>query len=532
MRRLWRTTIWPALGAVPLGVKIMGIVVFPMVVMGGAVMLYARHEILSLVRTASYYDELYALLTQRLALLLGVLTAAGMGLALGLSYVLVRPLRQLLDVIRRVEGGDLAARAPVWASDEIGQVQDAFNRMAGKLEQSLNALARRNEELAGLDVLSEWIALNQDLDRVLEAALDRILGLIEADAGSLYLLEPDGIFLRQRTVRGRLSEALKIATRRICIDDTPMRQALIQQRPVALEDVSAAPELPAPAVAALRQDGFMAWASAPLKVRGDVIGAINLGRRAHRPFDAGDLRLLGMIGNVIGTGVANAQLVADLRRKETELRWALQKSVQAQEEERRRLARELHDEAGQALTAILIRLQTLQTESDPETITSRVEGLRLLTMQTLDDLRRLSLDLRPAALDSLGLLPTLRWYIDQCARRTGLPITFFSPEALERLPIEIEVALYRIAQEALTNAIRHSEAGAIDVLLERQPTAMWLTVADDGRGFDPATSEHNGLGLIGIRERVGALNGTVTLETAPGAGTRLSVQIPLGEALL
>jgi len=532
MRRLWRTTLWPALGAVPLGVKIMGIVVFPMLIMGGAALLYVRNEILDLARPAPIYDDLYTLLTPRLALILGALTAVGIALALGLSYVLVRPLRQLLTVIRRVEGGNLSARVSVWAPDEIGQVQGAFNRMTGELEQSLNTLARRNDELAGLDVLSEWIALNQDLDRVLEAALDRIMGLLESDAGSLYLLEPDGAYLRQRVVRGQLSEALTTATRRLDIDDTPMRQALLQQRPVALDDVSAAPELPAETAAALREAGFAAWAAAPLLARGQVIGAISLARRANRPFGADDLRLLGVVGNVIGTGVANAQLVGDLRRTETELRWALQKSVQAQEEERRRLARELHDEAGQALTAILIRLQTLQTESDPETVTSRIEGLRLLTMQTLDDLRRLSMDLRPAALDSLGLLPTLRWYIDECARGADLSITFYSPDDLERLPTEIEVALYRIAQEALTNAIRHSGARTIDVLLERQPRAMWLTIADDGRGFDPAAAGQNGLGLIGIRERVGALNGTLTLETGPGAGTRLAVQIPLEEVPL
>ena len=104
-----------------------------------------------------------------------------------------------------------------------------------------------------------------------------------------------------------------------------------------------------------------------------MIGAISLARRANRPFGADDLRLLGVVGNVIGTGVANAQLVGDLRRTETELRWALQKSVQAQERSASPGA-QLHDEAGQALTAILIRLQTLQTESDPETVTSRIEG--------------------------------------------------------------------------------------------------------------------------------------------------------------
>jgi signal transduction histidine kinase len=153
--------------------------------------------------------------------------------------------------------------------------------------------------------------------------------------------------------------------------------------------------------------------------------------------------------------------------------------------------------------------------------------MRFVTAQTLEELRRLSIDLRPAALDNLGLVPVLQWYIKQCSQRTGLSIQFMGDGTSKRLDPDIELALYRVVQEGLTNAIRHSNAQHIEVVLERSPRAVWLTITDDGCGFDPKQHEH-GLGLIGIRERVHVLDGIFSIDTAPGAGTRLLVEVPYG----
>jgi signal transduction histidine kinase len=255
---------------------------------------------------------------------------------------------------------------------------------------------------------------------------------------------------------------------------------------------------------------------------------INLGKRQRLSFSAEDLRLLEAVGNVASAGLANARLLESLRIKETEMRHALRRAVALQEDERRRISRELHDEVGQALTSILIRLKTLQQDCADPDLVDRLDGLRYLTGQSIEELRRLAMDLRPAALDNLGLTPALRWYTEQFAENTGVAIRFSGPEPAARLPGEVEVVLYRVAQEGITNAIRHSQAQQVEVVLRitdgvNGQTAQ-LEILDDGTGFDPQ-SAGRGLGLVGIQERVDLLGGVFHLRTTPGEGTRLWVEI-------
>jgi two-component system sensor histidine kinase UhpB len=139
------------------------------------------------------------------------------------------------------------------------------------------------------------------------------------------------------------------------------------------------------------------------------------------------------------------------------------------------------------------------------------------------------MDLRPAALDNLGILPALRWHIGQSMEQNQIEIQFTAPERMERLPPEVEIVLYRVAQEGLNNAIRHSQAKHIEVKLEHTPLFVWLSVSDDGQGFD-ADGLHRGLGLVGIRERVTLLKGKCGIESQRGSGARLWVEIPLTEA--
>jgi len=225
----------------------------------------------------------------------------------------------------------------------------------------------------------------------------------------------------------------------------------------------------------------------------------------------------------------NQRLIGELRDKETELRFALRRAVDVQEEERKRIARELHDEIGQALTSILIRLKSLQNITNLDVMTDRLDGIRYLASQTIEEMRRLSMDLRPAALDNLGILPALRWHIGQSMEQNQIEIQFTAPERMERLPPEVEIVLYRVAQEGLNNAIRHSQAKHIEVKLEHTPRFVWLSVSDDGQGFD-ADGLHRGLGLVGIRERVTLLKGQCGIESQRGSGARLWVEIPLTEA--
>ena len=229
---------------------------------------------------------------------------------------------------------------------------------------------------------------------------------------------------------------------------------------------------------------------------------------------------------------AFGELTAALEEKRTACHGLLRKVIEVAEDERKRVARELHDNTGQALTSLIAGLAALETGPDA----ARAAGLRALTAQTLTEVHDLALTLRPSSLDDLGLVPALRKYCHGTARRFGVKVdceTVGLDEA-ERLPGEIELALYRIGQEALTNAVRHGQARSVEVMLQRKPESVLAVVQDDGRGFDATDwadrcrrDEH--LGLLGIAERAGLLGGTLRVESRPGAGTSLFVEIPFLE---
>ncbi len=209
--------------------------------------------------------------------------------------------------------------------------------------------------------------------------------------------------------------------------------------------------------------------------------------------------------------------------------------LQAQEEERYRLARELHDEAAQALTSLLVRLRLLERAQDPAEAQKRVQELRELTAQALEEVRRVALDLRPTILDDLGLAPALEWRVDEFNRLDGIQAHFASAGMDRRLPRPVELTLYRVGQEALSNVGRHAAATEVRVRLVRHADAVQLEVADNGCGFDPNLSADPGrrsLGLLGMRERMGMIGGTLEVITAPAAGTRIMAVAPIAEAIL
>ncbi len=199
--------------------------------------------------------------------------------------------------------------------------------------------------------------------------------------------------------------------------------------------------------------------------------------------------------------------------------------IQAQEAERQRVARELHDEAAQALTSLLVRIRMLERADDPLAARQHTRELRELTAGALEQVRRVALELRPTILDDLGLLAALEWRVDEF-NAAGSARATLSAECCElRLPHEAELALFRVAQEALTNVARH--AGASRVALTLRCDGGWITleIADDGRGFDPATTG-GGLGLRGMRERLALLGGSLEIRSRPGEGARLIARLP------
>jgi two-component system sensor histidine kinase UhpB len=204
----------------------------------------------------------------------------------------------------------------------------------------------------------------------------------------------------------------------------------------------------------------------------------------------------------------------------------------AQEQERKRIARELHDETSQVLTSLLISLKVLEETITSEAMRQRVEETRSLAHQTLRAIRNLSIDLRPSALDDLGLLPALRWYIKEYQQKCQLEVEFTTGNIKERFPSEIETALYRIVQEALTNTAKYAHASKVLVSIIEEPGTVRATISDNGNGFDAQSVlkmpwQERGLGLAGMHERATLLDGTLLIATEPGKGTSIEVALPL-----
>ncbi|MDB6015948.1 MAG: Multi-sensor signal transduction histidine kinase [Pedosphaera sp.] len=226
---------------------------------------------------------------------------------------------------------------------------------------------------------------------------------------------------------------------------------------------------------------------------------------------------------------------AALKQTTEQLQTLSRRLLELQEAERRHIARELHDEIGQALTALKINLQAVQRLSGMATLAPRLTDSISIVDRTLRQVRNLSLDLRPSMLDDLGLCSALRWYADQQAQRAGLSIQFMAGELGARLEPALETACFRVAQEALTNIVRHAQATTVRVHLESDGDSLHLTVHDDGIGFDPEhleqqTERGRSLGLLGMKERASLIGGRVELKSAPRAGTEVHAWFPITNA--
>lgn len=244
---------------------------------------------------------------------------------------------------------------------------------------------------------------------------------------------------------------------------------------------------------------------------------------------------LGIIHDITAQRTAEleqARLLGKLQGANEELQLLTHRVLTVQEQERRRIARELHDEAAQALTAMKIILQSIE-EDLPEKLTQpreQLKGLAELTDTTMEGIRRLAQDLRPPSLDTLSLDRSLAGLCDEFQRRTGLAIEYVGRQIPPQSD-ETNVCLYRVLQEALTNVTKHAAASRVRVHLQQDTNGIMLTVADDGRGFEKLTSgptvgATGGLGLIGMRERLQLMNGSLLMESNPGNGTRLVANIP------
>lgn len=228
------------------------------------------------------------------------------------------------------------------------------------------------------------------------------------------------------------------------------------------------------------------------------------------------------------------KLYDELKQRDELRARLLQKLIRAQEEERRRIARELHDETSQVISTLALSLDTAISTLPADASRDHLLEARALALRTLDGIHRLSFDLRPSVLDDLGLFRAIEWYAERDLKRRGIAVRCESDEQDGRLAPEIETALFRAVQEAITNIVKHSSAETVLIQCAVTPQAVTIEIEDDGRGFDPAgisgtAANGRGLGLAGIQERMEILGGTALIDSAPGQGTRVVLTVPRGE---
>jgi signal transduction histidine kinase len=229
------------------------------------------------------------------------------------------------------------------------------------------------------------------------------------------------------------------------------------------------------------------------------------------------------------------QAEAALKNSYAQLRSLARRLEEAHESERRHLSRELHDQIGQALTAAKINTEMLRA-AVPSDLVARVNENAAILDGLLQQTRQISLDLRPPLLDDLGLAPALRWYVDQQAKRAGLESKFSADLHADDVPPHIEIACFRLAQEAITNAVRHADARMLNVELRRTDASLRLLVRDDGKGFDVASAKARArqgasLGLLGLKERAALAGGSARITSSPGEGATVEILLPLNDAM-
>jgi signal transduction histidine kinase len=372
----------------------------------------------------------------------------------------------------------------------------------------------------GLGALS---ALSGDLQRsgrgrdVLAALLERPLTLPAVRGSALYLAGGESRF-----VRGAGSCAAWTGTQPAGAVAQAIAAAVESGRPQVGGGWPGAPGQSAAAYGAVLPIFRGAAASGALVLVGD----------ARDPFTALDERFLLTLGQQVGAALEQADLTERLESRSRELARLSARMVAQHEEERRRLSRELHDETAQVFSAVKMELGVLRESLAPP-LAGRLDRAQTLIDTGIRSIRSVTNDLRPSLLDDLGLLPALRSLVAEFQERSGIAIGLDAPPTLPALSKEAELALFRALQEALSNVLRHAGAREVEVGIAVQGEALHLGVRDNGRGApDDADLERlelaGHMGLAGMRERIGALGGTVRFEARPGAGAALDVCVPLG----
>ncbi len=449
------------------------------------------------------------------------------------------------------------AKQSIQRRDEIGVLANGFTTMCNRLQQAMKEIqtwnreldARvkaRTQQLAILNAVALTVNQSLNLEDILNRALDEVLQLSGIDVAVIFLQDTTEGHLKLMAYRG-LSEKAAHLAKQVGLLDGSCGGVMELGRAVVVPDLS---HYRGRGARSLQQERVASIMHVPLMTKGWALGSMCVGTHQPNEFREEEQNLLMAIGNQIAIAVENARLYSEVQQKEHLRRKLFKKSLAAQEEERKRVARELHDEVSQSLTALLYEAED-QLELDcPPAIRKRLHSICDLTRHTLDNVHKLMFDLRPSMLDQLGLIPAVRWMAETRLEPKGIRVNVVtSPKfedvnsvAYHRMSPEVETTLYRVLQEAINNIARHAAARNVEIhlgLLEEEDDIALVSITDDGIGFDltelsietlkelQVPDNTRGLGLLGMQERIELLGGTLEIHSAPGSGTQIYIQVPL-----
>jgi signal transduction histidine kinase len=396
-----------------------------------------------------------------------------------------------------------------------------------------NQILRRHHHLHALNRISSATSGLWDLDAILNIALNTVLEIINATTGGILLLHGQTKKLSYRVYRGL--SAKYVEQMEMGLGEGVAGRVAETGEPIVLENISEEPKAAHPDL--VNTEGLGGFISVPLKAKDRVLGVMNIASHVPGKFSADDMFLLNSIGCQLGTAIEQARLYQRLEKGKERYQTLLQHALTAQEEERKRIARELHDETSQAITSLTLNLQAAITKAETDGIEDvdfigKLRKIQSLAVHTQNEISKLMKELRPTLLDELGLPAAISRYAKDSLESLGTKVLTEFEGVEERLPTEVEVTLFRIAQGTVGNILEHAEAKNVSIRLGCNADECVMEVKDDGKGFhvDKITRVDKGgrgAGLFTMKERARLVGGACKVRSQPGKGTKVAVRIPL-----
>lgn len=432
----------------------------------------------------------------------GVLLLSGL-VVFGLTRILTLPISNLVLLTNKVSSGNLTERIQSYPKDEIGKLTNSFNHMLDALEESesqrkeyVSKINIRNKELTLLNRLSQNFKSEQELKEILQFFVKQLVKDFNLKNASIVIEIAD------------IKEHFYDSSCEFGVEHCDSIKNGVENCNIDNRELYFFP---------LRRNG------------GSFMGNISI--CSATKLDKNFINILNSLANQLSVSIENLELWKEVKKKEEIRLMLLEKLIRAQEEERKRIARELHDETSHMLSSMLVELKMLE-EGDQETKTKSIGHLRDLVRSTIEELHKMAWQLRPTVLDKFGLKVAIERYVQEFQKSTGITTELIIKCGQKSMHLELETTIYRLVQESLTNIIKYANADNVSVIILSNGKQVSVVVEDNGIGFNVQSvmgkgPSKNHLGLLGMLERIALFNGLLDIESKIGEGTTIFAKIPL-----